>query len=269
MQSVMSADVFGVVRDMLAFRLVGGNRDYLVIASDSGKLVVLQLDGVRLKFVKLHEETYGRSGCRRIVPGQFLAVDPSGRAILVGAVEKAKLVYIANRDSSGELTISSPLEASKAHFVTMSACGVDVEFENPIFAAIEIGYQQDVAYTGDGAVAAVGKNLTFYELDLGLNHVTRKWTTPCDKGASMVLPVPGGDDGPGGVLVCCESKLVFMNHEHDDVVCPLPRRFGVSDDASVLIVASGLHKQKGRLRECSCGFCFLFSCVFCILFRSH
>lgn len=35
------------------------------------------------------------------------------------------------------LTISSPLEAHKAHTLCFSLCGVDVGFENPIFAAIE------------------------------------------------------------------------------------------------------------------------------------
>ena len=49
----------------------------------------------------------------RIVPGQYLAVDPKGRAIMVGAMEKQKLVYIMNRDASARLTISSPLEAHK------------------------------------------------------------------------------------------------------------------------------------------------------------
>jgi splicing factor 3B subunit 3 len=34
--------------------------------------------------------------------------------------------------------------------------------------------------------------LTFYELDLGLNHVVRKWTEPVDNGANLLLMVPGG-----------------------------------------------------------------------------
>ena len=42
----------------------------------------------------------GKSGCRRIVPGQYLAIDPKGRAVMIGAVEKQKLVYILNRDSN-------------------------------------------------------------------------------------------------------------------------------------------------------------------------
>lgn len=37
-------------------------------------------------------ETFGKTGCRRIVPGQYLAADPQGRAIMISAVEKQKLV---------------------------------------------------------------------------------------------------------------------------------------------------------------------------------
>lgn len=29
-------------------------------------------------------ETFGKSGCRRIVPGQYLAIDPKGRAVMIG-----------------------------------------------------------------------------------------------------------------------------------------------------------------------------------------
>ena len=36
---------------------------------------------------------------RRIVPGQYLAIDPKGRAVMIGAIEKQKLVYILNRDA--------------------------------------------------------------------------------------------------------------------------------------------------------------------------
>lgn len=56
------------------------------------------------------QETFGRSGCRRIVPGQYLATDPKGRACMVAALEKQKFVYVFNRDNAENLTISSPLE---------------------------------------------------------------------------------------------------------------------------------------------------------------
>ena len=55
--------------------------------------------------------------CRRIVPGQFLAYDPKGRAVMIAACEKQKLVYILNRDGQARLTISSPLEAHKSNTI--------------------------------------------------------------------------------------------------------------------------------------------------------
>ncbi len=80
----------------------------------------------------MHQETYGKTGCRRVVPGQFLASDPKGRAIMCAAVEKQKLVYVMNRDASNRLTISSPLEAHKASTLVLGIVGVDVGFDNPV-----------------------------------------------------------------------------------------------------------------------------------------
>lgn len=90
---------------------------------------------------QVHQETFGKSGCRRIVPGQFLAVDPKGRAFMVGAIEKQKLVYILNRDAQARLTISSPLEAHKSSTFSFHIVGVDVGFENPMFACLEFDYE--------------------------------------------------------------------------------------------------------------------------------
>ena len=45
--------------------------------------------------------------------------------------------------------------------------------------------------TGDDAVGKIGytdaQHLTFYELDLGLNHVVRKWSEPTDRRANMLV----------------------------------------------------------------------------------
>lgn len=61
--------------------------------------------------------------------------------------------------------------------------------------------------TGEAAAEAQ-KHLTMYELDLGLNHVARKWSEPVDNGANLLIPVLGGGDGPGGVLICAENFIV-------------------------------------------------------------
>lgn len=58
-----------------------------------------------------------------------------------GAVEKQKLVYILNRDAAARLTISSPLEAHKSNTLVYHMVGVDVGFENPLFACLEIDYE--------------------------------------------------------------------------------------------------------------------------------
>lgn len=61
--------------------------------------------------------------------------------MLVGAIERQKLVYILNRDSQANLTISSPLEAHKNFNICFSVVGIDVGFENPTFACLEVDYE--------------------------------------------------------------------------------------------------------------------------------
>lgn len=109
--TLLQTEVFGVVRSLMSFRLTGGSKDYAVIGSDSGRIVILEYNPVKNQLEKVHQETFGKSGCRRIVPGQYLAIDPKGRAVMIGAIEKQKLVYILNRDSEARLTISSPQRA--------------------------------------------------------------------------------------------------------------------------------------------------------------
>lgn len=70
------------------------------------------------------------------------------------------------------------LQAHKSHTLTFGITALDCGFDNPIFAAIELDYgDADADPTGEAAAAAQ-KHLTYYELDLGLNHVARKWSEP-------------------------------------------------------------------------------------------
>lgn len=137
---IYSQEVFGLIRQITPFRLMGMQKDFVVVGSDSGRIVILEFDADKNAFVKIHQETFGKTGSRRIVPGEFLATDPKGRAIMIGAVEKQKFVYILNRDSQNRLAISSPLEAFKPHVITLAMVGVDVGIENPQFACLEIDY---------------------------------------------------------------------------------------------------------------------------------
>ncbi|GAU95977.1 hypothetical protein RvY_07491 [Ramazzottius varieornatus] len=247
MHILHSTDVFGVIRSLAGFRLIGGTKDYVVIGSDSGKITIVEYNPAKNAFDRIHLETFGKSGCRRIVPGQYLATDPKGRAVLIGAIEKQKLVYIMNRDAQARLTISSPLEAHKANTFLYNVVGVDVGFDNPLFACLEMDYEEaDNDPTGE-VMQKAQQSLTFYELDLGLNHVVRKYTENLEERANFLIAVPGGSDGPSGILICAENYITYKNlGEQPDIRAPIPRRIHDLQDPErgMMIVAYAAHKTK-------------------------
>lgn len=245
--TLLTTELFGVVRSLMSFRLTGGTKDYVIVGSDSGRIVILEYNGSKNVLERIHMETFGKSGCRRIVPGQHLAIDPKGRAVMIGAVEKQKLVYILNRDTQARLTISSPLEAHKSSTFVYNIVGVDVGFENPMFACLEVDYEE-VDNDPSGEVAAkLQQTLTFYELDLGLNHVVRKYSEPLEEHGNFLISVPGGNDGPSGVLICSENYITYKNlGDQPDIRCPIPRRRNDLDDPErgMIFVCSATHKTK-------------------------
>ena len=101
--------------------------------------------------------------------------------------------------------------------------------------------------------------LTFYELDLGLNHVVRKWSEPTDRRANLLVQVPGGQtttgdppvvrvDGPSGVLVCCEDHVIYRQMDQPQLRVPIPRREHLLEDSSsrgILIISAVMHRMKG------------------------
>ena len=242
--SICVTSVFAVVRSLLAFRLTGSNKDYLVIGSDSGKISVCEYDLTINDWKVVHCEVFGKTGCRRIVPGQYLAADPKGRAIMIAGIEKQKFVYIMNRDSENRLTISSPLEAHKSETIMFSLCGVDVGYENPIFAMIELEYAEADQDPSGEAARDVEKHLTYYELDLGLNHVVRKWSEPISRKANFLVTVPGGESGPSGVLICGENWVSYKHMGHEEIRTALPRRHDTPPDKDILITTATTHIQR-------------------------
>lgn len=90
---VCSYEVYGLIRSLKSFRLsgiliylvlfAGNDVDFVLIGSDSGRIVVLQFNEERNVFVKIHQETYGKVGVIRGLPGQYISVDPNGRAFMI------------------------------------------------------------------------------------------------------------------------------------------------------------------------------------------
>lgn len=234
--SMLIVPTFSIIRSISPVRLLGSPKDLIVIGSDSGRVSIIEYQPHSNSFEKLHEETFGRTGCRRTVPGQHLAVEAKGRAFIIAACEKQKLVYILNRDSNtNKLLISSPLESQKSHIITCSIIGLDVGFENPLFASIEIDYESNSQ-----------KYLTYYELDLGLNHVTRKNTELIDTSCHSLISLPGESNGPGGLLLSTHDSLIWKNPNHPNITVstPIPKRF---DSDQKMIISSAIHRAKNML----------------------
>jgi splicing factor 3B subunit 3 len=81
--------------------------------------------------------------------------------------------------------------------------------------------------------------LTYYELDLGLNHVVRKWATEIPKSSHHLISVPDK-------LVCYENFLLYKNQGHPDVIAPIPQRFRNDGNykRGLMIVTSSTIKTK-------------------------
>lgn len=254
--SVARGEAFAAVQAVVPFRLTGSRQDYLLVTSDSGALALLTYSSTSRSFVRLRFEVYGRTGCRRVVPGHFLAADPKGRACMVAAIERSKFAYILTRDSSELISIQSPLEAHKPDVSTHSLVALDVAFENPMFAALEQPYETSTS---------AAKLLVYYELDLGLNNVVRRSASPVHPASNALLAVPGGTDGPGGVLVCSPGRLTYRNlvdeeeeeetRMRDDgdadkqsnlkLEALLPYRASHAKDAKETLIVSGtMHRHK-------------------------
>jgi len=249
LETVFVHDTFSFVRRIEAFKIQGNNKDHLVVTSDSGRIVVLDVDSENQQFTYVHKETYGKTGIRRVIPGEYLACDPKGRAIMIGAVDKMKFLYQFNRDpAGGKMRISSPLESHKSKSLCLDICSVDVGFDSPVFASLEVNYEPiDKAQDKGETIPEIAVGLAFWELDIGLNHVVKKCTLPVPETAHKLISVAGGtgsQEGVSGILVCCDNYLVFRKPEHDPIYCAYPRRLETPKEKGIQIIAHASHRLK-------------------------
>lgn len=198
-------NVFGILQQIGKIRIQGTQKDLLVITSDSGKLVVAEYNEKLSKFIPLIQEPHSKNGLRRLTPGDYLCVDPQNRAILVGAIERNKLIYkVEMSNKTGVPELSSPLEVASKNTLTLTMCSMDTNYENPLWAALEIDYANydDKTYKPESSPLL----FNYYELDQGLNHVVQKKSKPVPSSANLLIPLPGHI---GGVLICCTSFLIY------------------------------------------------------------
>ncbi|OXU22780.1 hypothetical protein TSAR_009510 [Trichomalopsis sarcophagae] len=215
--TMLTVEVFGIIRSLMAFRLTGGIEDCLVVGFDSGQIVILEYVPAKNVFEKLLTNFF----------------------LIMGAIEKQKLVYILNRDPESRLTIFSLLGAHESNTLVYHMVGVDEGFENTMFACLKFDYEEaETDPTGEEAIKTQ-QTLAFYELDFGL-------TMSCESThANFLVSVPGGK--PSGLLICSEKYLTYKNlGDKPDIRCPIPRCRNYLDDPerAMIFVCSATHKTK-------------------------
>lgn len=220
---------------MAYVRPAGAPTDSLALTSDAGTLTVLVWDAAAGSWRRGCAEIFGKTGIRRAVPGEYLAIDPVGRAAMVAAVQRSRFVYKIGRDSAGELSLESPLEAHKPGTLCLDIAALDVGYENPRFVALELAIgEADEDHTG-AAAAQAEKQLVTYELDSGLNHVVRKGAVVTQRSAHAVLAMPSGEFGPGGTLVLAQGWVLWHGPDGELLHTAIPTRELQADDAAVMI----------------------------------
>lgn len=235
---------FGTIQSIDKLRLVGTIKDLLVITADSGKLVVCEFNVNMEKFIPLIQEPHSKNGLRRITPGEYLNIDPQNRCIFLGSIERNKLIYKVLTDEQGKLMLSSPLEASNKLLLTFNTCALDTDFENPIFAAIEIDYSDFEAGGVKFDEQETPLLLNYYEFDQGLNHIIKRSspnTIPAS--SNLLIPLPAHI---GGLLICGHGFIIYENpnlNQHKRLFLPIPKRQHTSSSYLVNYVIHRLKKN--------------------------
>lgn len=252
--SKWSQDTYSLINQIGAIRVAGSNISRVVVTSDSGAIAVLQADNKLKCFQQIHIETFGKTGNRRVVPSAYLAVEPKGRAIMIGAIERSKFVYqFTKTTQSEEVKISSPLEANKSSSVCLDMVALDVDFDSPVFATLEYSYEYfDINNTKESKIMMDKEtietkcplHLILWNLDVGLNHVMRKCALSVPETSHKLMSVRTNDNTTSGTLVCCDNYLVFKKPEHPDVYCAYPRRLVTMQDMPIKIITTAFHRLK-------------------------
>lgn len=245
-QKILVQNTLGIIQSVGTLRLPGSQKDFLVITSDSGNIVIAEYDELSNNFIPRVQEPHSKNGFRRITPGEYLSIDPHNRAVMISAIEKNKLVYKVSSNAEGQIELSSPLEASTRELLTLQTCALDTGFDNPMFAAIEIDYSEYESQDGSSSNRYDPQNspliLNYYELDQGLNHIVKKKANGLIPASSTCLiPLPGHI---GGLLISCQSFLIYDHLQRERLYLPLPIREGSSETIITSHVTHKLKKNK-------------------------
>ena len=214
--TLISLETFSHIRKIAPMKDTYTKKDNLVVLSDSGKIVIFEIDIDKKKFVRINQEIYGKSGCRRITPGEYLAIDNKSRAIMIGGIEKEKFVYIFkeinnnlilndnleenknvninnNDNDYNRKIISSPLEVFTSQHICYDLISLEVGYANPIFVSIEVKYNSTQDWVNSNYEInkdnQYQKKILLYQVEIKNNYVVKMLEHNIDNGAYSLFPI--------------------------------------------------------------------------------
>lgn len=166
---------------------------------------------------------------------------------MLASTEKNKVVYMQQKVADG-INISSPQEANQPGAICFSLAALDSNWEHPVFASLDVDYiDLENDHTGE-AYRNRQKLLKYYTADLGINHVVMTWSCPVDYTSHKLFGVPGGMNGPGGVIVCAQDRIYYHHDKQKTLCVPIPKREGPTEDKGRphRIVAGAINLTRSR-----------------------
>ena len=212
---LISLETFSHIRRIEKMKDTYTQKDNIVVLSDSGKLIILEVDIDKKKFIRTTQEIYGKSGCRRITPGEYLAIDNKSRAIMIGSIEKEKFVYIFkelnnniilndnleenknininNINDINRKIISSPLEVFTPQHICYDIIALEVGYSNPIFVSMEVKYNNMQDWASNNyefnKENQYQKKIILFQVEIKNNYVIKLLEYPIDNTAYSLFPI--------------------------------------------------------------------------------
>jgi len=215
-ETLISLETFSHIRKIAPMKDTYTKKDNLVVLSDSGKLVIFEIDIDKKKFIRINQEIYGKSGCRRLTPGEYLAIDNKSRAIMIGGIEKEKFVYIfkeinnnlilnANLEENKNINInnndndynrkiiSSPLEVFTPQHICYDIISLEVGYANPIFVSLEVKYNSTQDWVNSNYEFnkdnQYQKKILLYQVEIKNNYVVKMLEHYIDNSAYSLFSI--------------------------------------------------------------------------------
>lgn len=126
----------GKIWNIAKIRPTGLAVDLLVVTLDLGQLVILEF--VNSNWVQRLRQPFDKNGFNRTNAGEFLAVDPNNRCVMLAGLQKNRIIYPVVYLEQQGVSVQAPVQLQvNVTLVVLTMAAIDTRFENPMFVTIE------------------------------------------------------------------------------------------------------------------------------------